>query len=240
MKVNGFEVDENLKFIDFFNKKFYGVNKYFILKFKKRFEFFFLKNAEELVFSVDQTLQVFKFLIQIFPLNLCFSNKKLVSILFLNTVWNYKGWRHFKGLPCRGQRTWSNAWSVFRSNSDLRKYKYKNLKRIYGKFGGPEQRLSFLCEYVNFLWKSQWFLEWLHSRKTIRAFIKKKKYIFKLDLFATSKGLLANLKKNNSSVTKKKKKLLTGTVGFDTGFTKLYLKFKYSLTTKLRKKLKKK
>ena len=61
--------------------------------------------------------------------------------------------------------------------------------------------------------------------------------MFKLDLFATSKGLLANLKKNNSSVTKKKKKLLTGTVGFDTGFTKLYLKFKYSLTTKIRKKL---
>ena len=91
MKVNGFEIDENLKFIDFFNKKFYGINRCFILKFKKRFEFFFLKNTEEPVFSADQTLQVFKFLIQIFPLNLCFLNKKLASILFLNTVWNYKG-----------------------------------------------------------------------------------------------------------------------------------------------------
>ena len=52
--------------------------------------------------------------------------------------------------------------------------------------------------------------------------------MFKLDLFATSKGLLANLKKNNSSVTKKKKKLLKGTVGFETGIKKLNLKLKKS------------
>ena len=82
IKINKYKIDENLKFINFFNKKFYGVNDYFILKFKKRFEFFFLKKVEESNFSNDQTLQIIKFLIQMLPLNLNFLNKNFAFYLY--------------------------------------------------------------------------------------------------------------------------------------------------------------
>ncbi len=77
----------------------------------------------------------------------------------------------------------------------------------------------------------------MHSRRWIKETLKKKKVVFKLDLVAKSKGLLGNLKKDSKGVSKKKKKLLTGHVGFDQGFTKLYLKAKYTVSKKVRKKL---
>jgi hypothetical protein len=61
--------------------------------------------------------------------------------------------------------------------------------------------------------------------------------VFYLDLFATSKGMLGDLKRDSKGVSKKKKKILTGHVGFDPGFTKIYLKAKYSVSKKVRKKL---
>lgn len=48
-------------------------------------------------------------------------------------------------------------------------------------------------------------------------------------------GLLGNLRRDNPKIGKKKKKLLTGSVGFDPGFTKVYLKYQLTLS-KLRRK----
>lgn len=49
-------------------------------------------------------------------------------------------------------------------------------------------------------------------------------------------GLLGNLRRDNPKVGKKKKKLLTGAVGFDAGFTKLYIKYQATLTRLRRRK----
>lgn len=35
--------------------------------------------------------------------------KLMSNIALLDMVLCYRGWRHFKGLPLRGQRTWTNA-----------------------------------------------------------------------------------------------------------------------------------
>lgn len=238
LKLNGVEFNKKFDFFFLLKFKFEGINFFFFYKLFKRFEL--NKNKIDLDFEDDKIfISFFKFINNYFPENALLSNLKIINILFLNLVWSYKGWRHFKGLPCRGQRTWSNAWSSFRSNLILRNFKKKTIKTYYGKIGGPEQRLCFISEYINYLWKNQWFSEWLYSRKNIKTLLKKKKYLFKFDVYATAKGLLGNIKKNLDSVTKKKKKLLTGSVGFDVGFSKLYLKIKYNMTKKNRKKWKK-
>jgi len=52
---------------------------------------------------------------------------------------------------------------------------------------------------------------------------------------ATAIGLLGSLRKDNPKVGKKKKKLLTGSVGFDVGFTLAYSRYLGSMAK--RKKL---
>lgn len=59
-------------------------------------------------------------------------------------------------------------------------------------------------------------------------------YNFRLDLAATAMGLLGNLRKDNPKQGKKKKKILTGSVGFDPGFTRLYFKYQSTLSAKKR------
>lgn len=49
-------------------------------------------------------------------------------------------------------------------------------------------------------------------------------------------GLLGNLRRDNPKIGKKKKKLLTGSVGFDPGFTKVYLKYQLMLSKSRRKR----
>lgn len=237
LRLNNVVLKDITSYYSFFNKQIPGIKKYTMFKFIKRFEYNILRESFNLKEYKEFSFFFLTFFFEIFPKNLSILNKQLVQIIFLTITWNYKSWRHFKGLPCRGQRTWSNACSVYRSNLLLRDYKKKYVRKIYGKYGGPEQKLCFLCEYINYLWKSQWFGEWIHSRKWIKAVLKKKEVVFYLDLYATSKGMLGDLKRDSKGISKKKKKILTGHVGFDPGFTKIYLKAKYSVSKKIRKKL---
>ncbi len=72
----------------------------------------------------------------------------------------------------------------------------------------------------------------------MRRLLKKNPYNFKIDFVAIARGLLGNTRKESSKVGKKKKKLLTGYVGFDTGFTKIYFKYKQRLTKQKKKRRK--
>lgn len=237
LRINNTILKDITNYYTFFSKKVPGIKKITMLRYRERFEVNTALNyfpAEELK---EYELSLLDFFYDFFPKNLSIIDRQATYIIFFSLLWNYKGWRHFKGLPCRGQRTWSNAWSSYKSNLVLRDYKKRSIRKLYGKIGGPEQRICFLCEYINYLWKTQWFCEWMHSRRWIKETLKKKKVVFNLDLYATSKGLLGNLKKDSKGVSKKKKKLLTGHVGFDQGFTKLYLKAKYTVSKKIRKKL---
>jgi hypothetical protein len=93
-----------------------------------------------------------------------------------------------------------------------------------------------MAEHINSLWRAQWLKEWRYSREVVRRQFRKNKRVFALDLAATALGLLGTLRKDNPKVGKKKKKLLTGSVGFDTGFTKIYTRYQAKLSKKRRRK----
>lgn len=231
-KINNIELTDNFFFLDYYKKKCYGLKKFNFFFFLKRFELFNKKSTTLFLFYPKFKLVLYKYLKKSFALNKVLKNNNILSILFLNFINTYKGWRHFKGLPVRGQRTWSNAWTCYKNNQILRREKLKLIKNFYGKISSLEQKIAFLCEYINFLWKTQWFHEWMYSRRYIKKSIKISKKIFRIDLLATAKGFIGNIRKNNPKVGKKKKKMLTGSIGFDQGFTKLYLKIKYESKNK--------
>ena len=237
-RINGYEINENLNFKNFFENKNFGVNTHIKKQFFLRFEQNYDKTEKILKFNEKLHKTFFNFFFFFFVPNRIFSNCILINILFLNLGSVYRGWRHFKGFPSRAQRTRSNGNTSFKSNLILRNYKKKILKKYYGTLGGPEQKIAFLCEYVNYFWKQNWFSEWCYSRFYLYNNLLKKRS-FSFDFIATAKYYLGYLRKNNSKISKKKKKMLTGVVGFDYGGTKAFLKLKYDLTKKQKKKLKK-
>lgn len=167
-----------------------------------------------------------------FPEGLYFDNNFLINILFLDFSYSYRGWRHLMGLPVRGQRTWSNARTTYESNKLLRDYKFKMGKLFFGRAAMGDAKLALMSEYLNMLWRKQWFLEWTSARNFLKKSTKKKGFSFKFDLNATASGWIGNLKKNNPKLGKKKKKTLTGSLGFDPGFMKMYLNFRELLKKK--------
>jgi ribosomal protein S13 len=60
----------------------------------------FNKNDLEILFNILYT---------IIPYKSSIFKRKSFNIFMLDIITSYRGWRHFKGLPVRGQRTWSNA-----------------------------------------------------------------------------------------------------------------------------------
>lgn len=96
-----------------------------------------------------------------------------------------------------------------------------------------------MAEHINSLWRVQFLKEWRFSREYVRRQMKKKARTFNLDLAATAMGLLGNLRKDNPKVGKKKKKILTGAVGFDTGFTRVYFKYQAAKLKSRRRRRKK-
>ena len=237
-RINGYEINENLNFKNFFENKNYGVNKHIKKQFYLRFEQKYDKTEKIIKFNEKLHKIFFNFFFFFFLPNRMFFNCILINILFLNLGSVYRGWRHFKGFPTKAQRTRSNGNTCFKNNLILRNYKKKILKKYYGTVGGPEQKIAFLCEYVNYFWKQNWFSEWCYSRFYLYNNLLKKRS-FSFDFVATAKYYLGYLRRNNSKISKKKKKMLTGVVGFDYGGTKAFLKLKYDLTKKQKKKLKK-
>lgn len=222
--INAIDISVNTKFESDLIKKSFGLGQNHINCLSSRFEYF-----NELS-NFNQNLNLYKTIVTnllfLFPLNSLFLNQKNSYIFFLDLSYSYKGWRHLNGLPCNGQRTWSNAWSSYKSNLWLKSYKFQLAKNYYGKLGGPEHKVAALSEYINYMWKIQWHSEWFLCRGYIKKVLLKTVRSLNIDLTATSKYYIGNLQKS-SKTSKKKKKLLTGVVGFDHGFTKLYFKLKY-------------
>jgi hypothetical protein len=133
----------------------------------------------------------------------------------LDLVNSYRGLRHSFGLPVRGQRTWSNAWSSYRSNLTLRQFKIKLSKRLYTSITISELNIAYLAEQINSLWRLQWDSEWKKARRQRQLQAKKSRNFYKVDLKTIAS---ANVSVNN------KKKKLNYVVGFDPGFTKYVIK----------------
>lgn len=144
-----------------------------------------------------------------------------LNICLLDLATCYRGWRHYKGLPVRGQRTWSNAWSVYKSNYILRNFKLNRSKKFYLNVPLKEGNVAYTAEYVNFFWKMQWPFEWYAAKSSILRF-KGHPSTMKIDLYSMSHyQVMHPLKlKNLSKKQKQSFKKNYFSLGFDPGFTK--------------------
>jgi len=149
------------------------------------------------------------------PVNKSLLNRHLVNIYFLNLVCSYTGYRHFFGLPVRGQRTWSNSRTSFKNNLLLRNYKNIYINTYYGKQANIDFSSILNAEDLNFLWKTQWNWEWLKFKKVVLNELKKKPY---KKLQISDLGI----KKDNNDKLKKKVEFM----GFEPGFSKIFFKRK--------------
>lgn len=175
-----------------------------------------------------------------FPKSRNLKNRVDCNIFFLDFLNTYRGLRHSKGLPVRGQRTWTNAWSTYRSNLNLRKFKLEIAKRIYGNMPTPTLTTIYLAEQINYIWKLQWKKEWLQARSKRLKLMQNEHNMFKIDLNSMAKGYIDGFDKKKE-LTKKKKsqsKKNVFTLGFEHGFTLFYLRPNNSLSAKEKNKIK--
>jgi len=191
----------------------------------KRLEF----SKNELFISQKQK---FTILITLFKLKIpeFTSLKNIVkfNVILLNSINSYKGYRHLKGLPVNGQRTWSNGWSSYRNNHTLRSFKIELAKKYYGNIAYADIKIAFLAEQTNLLWKQQWYKLWKQTATTrfFKVLKSTNKKSSKPDLLLMAKGniFLPSLKKD---LTKKQKTNFDKSIfacGYRVGFTKILLK----------------
>lgn len=195
----------------------FGFNKFFLKKIAKRFEFFLNFNQKDII---DRKKVFFlKFLFKLIPINKMFMDQYHINIILLDLINSYRGYRHIKGLPTRGQRTWTNANTVHYNNNFLKKFKLKVAKKVYGLVPINNINISYLAEQMNALWKNQWENEWKKAKKKRLDTLKYKKGLYRIDLKSMAEGNFNERKKK-----KKDKSQNSFTLGFDPGFTKILLK----------------
>lgn len=213
----------NSTVLNFFLNDNFGFSFFSVNKFSERSEIFSSYLFSK--FSTPQLISFLNLMANIVIKKKSLKDRYLLNIFFLDLISSYRGWRHSKGLPVRGQRTWSNAWSTYKSNLTLREYKILLMKRLHGNFSVNEVNIANLAEQINLLWKLQWEHEWREAKKKRLSAMKKKSSIFKIDLYSMSQGLVGDYSKKIKK-TKKQKSLKKNyfTLGFDPGFTKALLK----------------
>jgi len=236
-QVNGYIFNKDTKF-DQTKIKIFGWGKSIFKLMSERFE---KQKNENIVSHKDSEWRKFKSIIfKLCPKNRNLLNRYNMNIFFLDFLNTYRGLRHSKGLPVRGQRTWTNAWSVYRSNLTLRKFKLDISRRIYGNMPTNTLNTIYLAEQINYIWKLQWKKEWRQARIKRLKLMQNDHSIFKIDLNAMSKGYLSGFE-TKKQITKKKKNQ-TGknifTLGFEPGFALYYLRPNTSISTKEREKIK--
>jgi len=213
-KINGCIFYSSYSLSEFFFKySCYGFSKKLFNILTSRLENRIEKKVRDL--KTSQFIMIYKILLTVVPEKKDFKKKTVFNIFLLDLVNSYRGLRHAFGLPVRGQRTWTNAWSSYRSNLILRQFKIKLSKRLYTSITLNELNIAYLAEQINSLWKLQWDSEWKKAKRQRQVQIKKSHNFLKIDLKAIA----------SANVSQKNKKKQSGyVIGFDPGFTKYVLK----------------
>ncbi len=212
-KFNTQTIFYNMHLSQFISKAYYGINKGIVKSIEERSEI--TKNQNFDNYGIDKWLVLTHYLNTLVPSNNSIKERLILNLNFLFLIKSYRGWRHTFSLPTRGQRTWSNGWSAFKSKNYLREYMFNCFKSGLANAHPEEIKNAFYLEQLNSLWKTQWEKDWLLAYKKRQAQLKKTKGLKKLELSS-----LANV---NPNFTKAKKQVIIP-VGFDNGFTKTYLK----------------
>ena len=205
----------------------YGLKKKSIIFLKRRVE-------NELLFNIntlDKQEWIFylECIFILVPYKFSLKKRTIFNIYLLDIITCYRGWRHYKGLPVRGQRTWTNSWSCYKSNWILRNYKFYIAKKDYNNVPLKEIKVASIAEFVNCMWKQQWDYEWF-SAKNSRLQYKGNKNTIKIDIYAMANyQIIHPLKlKNLSKKQKQSFKKNYFSLGFDVGFTKILMQEIYN------------
>ena len=209
-------------------KRLPGGNAYFFKKLSSRAEIFSYKKLD---FSKESNFYIImSVLIKLFPKNGIYGYRHLFNVYLLDVLSLYKGWRHSRGLPVNGQRTWSNGWTASRRNNWLKYIQVKKGQAIYGNFPLGEIFTARLAEQVNLVWQEQWHSEWFDAYIS-RLKSKKHKSVVKTDLYSMAQGNVMSPTKF-ARLSKKQQQAHNKnhfTLGFEPGFTRLLLKQLYDL-----------
>lgn len=175
-------------------------------------------NKDDLDFFLDT-------IYKIVPTDYDIFSKKILNIWLIDNINSYRGWRHFLGLPVRGQRTWSNKNSVFKSNSTLRDFKLMLAKKFYGNIPSKQINIGLASEQINYLWRNQWTLEWISAKNSMLRQISKSNPI-KIDLFSMYNLQIMHPFKLKKLSKKQKQSFKKNyfSLGFDTGFSRSLLR----------------
>jgi len=219
-KINGAIFHSSISLFDFFFKQpCYGFSKKLFFLLINRLESRVVKKNKEL--PTSKQLMLYSTLLCVVPENKELKKKMIFNIFILDFINSYRGVRHSFGFPVRGQRTWSNAWSSYRSNLTLRQFKIKLSKRLYTSVTLSDLNIAYLAEQMNNLWKIQWEGEWKKAKRQRQLIAKKSHGQYNVDL-----SLMAS-----ANVVTKAKKGGAYLLGFESGFTRHVLK----QATKLKK-----
>lgn len=151
--------------------------------------------------------------------------RKIFNLFILDFTLSYKGWRHFKGLPVRGQRSRNNA-NITKVNSiDMTKLKDKLFKSNYKNLAGDYLKTISLVEVYNKLWFNQWNDEWSENRERRFKLLSSVNKVCVYDFVSASAGRIAGFYKKPKAG--KKKKIVKDnyfTIGLDPDEIKLLIK----------------
>ena len=207
-------------------KYIYGFNTYYKNSFTKRYEM-----LPESVVTEKYSYVWRSFLVSFskkFPKLIDVETKLKLNLFLLDILQTYKGWRHIKGLPVRGQRTWTNGKSVYRSNLTLRKFKIKLAQKVYSQLSINDVNTVYLAEQINSMWKTQWEAEWKAAKKN-RLRLVRQGGIVKADLAGMAKNNVVSPQKLQKMNKKQRQALKKNnfSLGFDSGFTKKIIEDMY-------------
>ena len=236
------KLSDSIDIKEFFN--IYGNNLFFIQKnfFFRSFclkilNFFFFK-----IFEINNNIMYYmffhKFIINIIDVfmgilyrSFWFINRFHFFSFFCVFIENRSGWRYFKSLPTKGQRTRSNAKTCKKNKYHFNNFLKKIYKSSYPKIEFNILWIFFCSERYNKLWYFQWKNEWTKNYKRRLNFFSKSKGFYKIDFHNLSKGKFSGVFRQ--SKPGKKKKVFNRKVfyiGFPHGFTKSI--HKHMLTNK--------
>lgn len=100
-------IDPALSFKTFFERKTHGAGLAHVAFNLRRFEHF--RQAKIRSLSEEGQQAFLRNVHRTLPRLGRARDKHESHVLFLDLVQTYKGWRHLRGHPANGQRTWSNA-----------------------------------------------------------------------------------------------------------------------------------
>lgn len=164
-------------------------------------------------------------------LNYSLKKRLVINLVFKDMIHNYKMWRHIKGYPANGQRTWSNGKSVTRNNSLLKNFRIQQILVAYGKKRKNKAPQLVLGEYYNKLWLKTWKSEWKQARRfnLRQSRGRRKNNTMFIDLRSLASGITGGYTRKGKArrFNKAKKKFKNITVGLPLFFTRyIYTKAK--------------